>query len=287
MEQEIEKPFARQILKSMPFGIMVTDQQGNIAWTNDLMRDLIDVSTSGSGHGAAQLQQAAVTFLNDQRLISLTDPVDSTEIWIRHSEFPIKDDTGRALAVHFYEDVSEARDLRQQRDQLEEKLQKLTPVDPLTNLPSRHAILQSLTPLVSLSRRYAKPLSIILLEISNLDQFDEEHGEPTAGEVLVSLSRLLKDQMRWADLIGRYDNNQFLLVLPETARDDAVKLVDKIHPMISQLDVPELPFGPVALTPKYGISQWAKGDDMRRLMQRATQALHTARATEATPVEIL
>lgn len=289
MDQDFDTLLAKQILKAMPFGILITDQQGNITWSNDIIKGLIDVTStiSSTDMDMQQWRAAVAPFLSNKGTFPINDTADNTEIWIRHSEIPIQSTSSETILLHVFEDVSEARRFQDERNQLTNKLRTLTPVDPLTNLPSRHAMMQSLNPLVSLSRRYEKPLSLILLQIDNLDQFDEEQGEPTRGEILVSLSRLLKDQMRWADIIGRYDTDQFLLVLPETNREDAVKLVEKVHPLISHLDVPELPVGPIELTPKYGISQWAKGDDLRRLIKRTTQALHTAQSKSDLAVEAL
>lgn len=272
----------------MPFGILITDLSDNIIWTNDIMKDLIEVIPSSENdisqdeHISAALQP----FLSSKGTFPILDPLCSTEIWLKHTELTMENDDGDTIIVHLYEDVTDAKEFQQERDQLSEKLRKQAPVDTLTNLPTQHAILQSLRPLVSLSRRYEKPLSIVMLEIGKLENYDEETGEPTAGEILVSLSRLLKDQMRWADLIGRFNNNQFLLVLPETTSEAAAKLVNKIHPKITQLEVAELPYGPITLEPNFGISQWMKGDDSQRLLRRAIKALETARENADKSMEI-
>ena len=142
---------------------------------------------------------------------------------------------GKAGTIHYYLDTTDQQNALGDRDRLHEELAQHTTRDAVTGLPNRQALLQGLEPLVSRSRRYHNPLSVIRLRIDNLADIDTEFGKGNSETALTAVSQMLKDQMRWADLIGRFDNDEFLLVLPETAADAANYLLEKLRQRLSDL----------------------------------------------------
>ena len=92
---------------------------------------------------------------------------------------------------------------------------------------------------------------------------------------LVALSQLFKDQIRWADQVGRFREQDFLLILPETLYEDAVKLTEKLQKKILRLNQ-SYQKGQDKVAVAFGISQWQKGDDTLRLLHRAEQCVNEA-----------
>ncbi|MDX2463692.1 MAG: diguanylate cyclase, partial [Porticoccus sp.] len=89
-------------------------------------------------------------------------------------------------------------------------------------------------------------------------------------------SQLLRDQMRWADLVGRLDSGQFVFVLPETDKEAAISLANKIASQLNALKVTvddQLSVEPQAC---FGVASWEKGDDIRLLLERSNEATQTA-----------
>ena len=153
-------------------------------------------------------------------------------------------------------DASTEQQLRFERDRLEEDLQQLTTRDPVTGLPNRRALLQGLEPLISRSRRYSNPISLIKLRVDGqgLDDAAQE-------EVWIKTGQLLKEQMRWADIIGRYDGSDFLLILPETPLDATETLASKLCEQMAQLD------SETKVQAYCGLTSWQKGDDATLMLQ--------------------
>ena len=91
------------------------------------------------------------------------------------------------------------------------------------------------------------------------------------------MSLLLKDQTRWADLVGCNNEGDFILVLQEATRDSALQLVEKISARLAaeNTDSPE----PVLAC--YGIAQCDKNDDAVSLLERAESAMAEARNSES------
>jgi GGDEF domain-containing protein len=103
---------------------------------------------------------------------------------------------------------------------------------------------------------------------------DEQIGSLQSGvePLVLAVSRYLRDRLRWVDQIGRWEDNIFVLVLPETGKDETDGLVDKIRNEQTNMLLPA-PFDETRPSLSFGTAYWQKGDDMRTLLRRATQQL--------------
>ena len=169
------------------------------------------------------------------------------------------------IQARFYTDVTEKLRLRHERDALQQQLDDQVLYDArISSLLSRRGILISLAPLVARSRRYNNPPSIITLSISTQQ---EEHDA-----ALNDITALLRDQTRWADLVGLNDSDAFILVLQETTLDAALQLVEKLAAHIERMNAADA----TRLVARYGITECQTHDDADSLLERAEQALAEA-----------
>jgi len=171
--------------------------------------------------------------------------------------------------ARFYVDVTEKLRLRKERDGLREELKQCTLKDEtLTSLLNRRGLLYSLEPLVARSRRYDSPLSVVAISID---------VQQESRKLLVRIAYLLRDQTRWADLLGCNDAHDFVLILQETPRDSALHLIEKLGDHMERIGAGEsAPFRAC-----YGITHCRREDDAESLLERAEAALGKARAGHA------
>jgi len=108
-----------------------------------------------------------------------------------------------------------------------------------------------------------------------LDEAQAARLEGDADPILLGVSRFLRDRLRWVDHIGRWENNVFVLVLPETIPEHARGLVEKIDKERNAIHLPEA-FSGIEPQLSFGIACWEKGDDMRTLMRSALQDLQAS-----------
>ena len=73
-------------------------------------------------------------------------------------------------------------------------------IDSLTGMPNKQAILNALEPQVSRSRRYDNILSLIIVQLTNLETLRSQIGNEQTNELIVACSHMLNDQVRWADM---------------------------------------------------------------------------------------
>jgi len=251
------------MLQNAPVGLLITDKKKKIVWLNEALREYLDVDINEiKGATATSLKNASLkALLKAKNIAELPANAIHERRWTKCWRAPLTDsDSGGT--VHYFFDVTEHHQLHSQNETLKSELENLNIHDKTTGMLNHHGLLQTLESQVSRSRRYNNPLSLIILEIGGIK---DKKG---LTEALVAISLLLNDQLRWADLAGRLDNNRFLLILPETTASDTIALSEKLAKQINELDKT-----PKALKLRCATSSWEKGDDIDKLMSRAEQGL--------------
>lgn len=262
-------------MENMPFGVLILDGDKKIVYINSTLRRYLGLSGQTVGAGAT-ITVLPATFLSSvirgQRTVDLPGQPGSHPRTLQSWTELITTPSGKLTAYYSF-DITEFHHAAQDRDRLAEELSRLTTRDAITGLPNRQALLQALEPLVSRSRRYSNPLSIIRLRIGNTASLDQQHGAGSTDAALVAISHLLRDQTRWADLIGRYSDDEFLLILPETSAENAQTLAEKLLLRLKELLVVNEQGKSFPITSRLGLAAWKKGDDSALLLSSANQAM--------------
>jgi diguanylate cyclase (GGDEF)-like protein len=108
------------------------------------------------------------------------------------------------------------------------ELERLSQTDALTGLFNRgkiHALYQQE---FERCRRYERPLSVLVLDIDHFKQTNDVCGHVVGDKVLVKVAETASDSIRSADFIGRWGGEEFLLLCPETAINDAAVVAERI-----------------------------------------------------------
>jgi PleD family two-component response regulator len=79
---------------------------------------------------------------------------------------------------------------------------------------------------------------------------------------------MLKEKLRWVDVVGCWEKEGFMLILPETAHEPANKLVRKIETYIHRMLADEARAGSNSVVVSIGQAEWNKGDDINTLLAR-------------------
>ena len=250
----------QNLLQELPVGLLIVAADGRIEFANAHISELL-------GMREEQLLCNTLTDLptQAQRLLA-SEPLLYHDIG---NQRWIKRETHRAAdgeRLHMLMDVSEQERLAEENARLRQQVEDLRLTDELTGLPNRRAISQALDLQVSRSRRYQNPLSVVLavVDLQHLASVRPLSTDP----VVLAVSRFLRDRLRWVDQIGRWDEDEFVLVLPETSHDDAEALLDKIRAEQETMRLPE-PYDDIRPQLAFGLACWSKGDDMRTLLRRA------------------
>jgi len=267
------------LLEDAPVGMLHLDRHGKISWLNETLARIVHRPAAELvGKSATEVGEVLRRLFEAPEAIFLPDADDGPGHWLLRTRQVLPGDGGQ---MFYYVDIALLRELALEREALRERLAELEAVDEVTGLPDRRAMMKKLEPEVSRSRRYDNPLTVILMRVQDLDGLREQWGDDAADQVMLSIAQMLNDQMRWADMIGRLDEAEFLFILPETDLDASRKLTEKISANFDELILEGEAPDEVSLVTRYGVAEWRKGDDVGLLLMRAREDLEgKAPATE-------
>jgi len=107
-------------------------------------------------------------------------------------------------------------------------LEKTAMFDPLTKTLNEMAFLTLARGELERARRGQSPLSLIALQVNNLNETKEKHGQDISNDVLALLAQSIREKSRPYDGTGRYENDIFLIPLPGVIGQDAEKIANRI-----------------------------------------------------------
>jgi diguanylate cyclase (GGDEF)-like protein len=118
------------------------------------------------------------------------------------------------------------------------QLFELATTDGLTKLMVHRYFQLLLKNEIERSRRYNRPLSLVMLDIDNFKGFNDTYGHPMGDEVLKSVARILRENIRSVDIAARYGGEEFVLILPETDRRQAFIVGEKVRHKVEAMRIP-------------------------------------------------
>lgn len=254
-----------QILKTCPMGLALSDDKQQITWVNETFENYLGISAEEiSGHKIHDLPEVLQPLFTSSSAVHIPANSIRDDQWYMCNQQTLNGNT-----AHYISDVGPIQILKQERDLLKDELREALAIDEVTGMPNKVALFQSLESAISRSRRYNNQLSIVILRLNNIDQLDQTQSI----KLLLSISQLLNDQVRWADIVGKLSETDFLLVLPETSGDACKNLTDNLTKNLNELNLPEELPDDYKISVNFGTAEWEKGDDLTLFMQKAHKML--------------
>jgi diguanylate cyclase (GGDEF)-like protein len=105
----------------------------------------------------------------------------------------------------------------------------LARTDGLTGLLNHRVFQEHLRDEIDRARRYGRSLAMILFDIDHFKTFNDTYGHQVGDEVLKMVSRTVRGVLRRTDQAFRYGGEEFAILLPETALDNAVLVADRLR----------------------------------------------------------
>lgn len=115
------------------------------------------------------------------------------------------------------------------------ELQEQTHLDRVTSAYNFKYMQQRLSSELKRMDRYKRPGSLMVLDLDNFKQINVRYGYAFGNEVLKNVVEAVRLELRESDLLGRYKEDSFVLILPETGREGAKSLASRIHEIVSSL----------------------------------------------------
>jgi len=118
-------------------------------------------------------------------------------------------------------------------EELSQRLRSLAYQDSLTDLYNHRYFYEQLTHEVERALRYGRPVSVILLDLDHFKEVNDTYGHLMGDKLLALLGRVIRDQVRSADIAARYGGDEFAIILPDTPLPAAQATAQKLASAIA------------------------------------------------------
>lgn len=148
--------------------------------------------------------------------------------------------------------------------------------DSLTGLLNHTTILNLLETSISGTKRRNETLCFAMLDVDYFKQVNDGHGHAIGDQVLLALSRILKQRLRKSDFVGRYGGEEFAVILPNVDLDRAKAIIDELRIAFQQVTF-NTPQGEFSCTLSGGVACYPEFPTMQDLVNHADKALYIAK----------
>jgi diguanylate cyclase (GGDEF)-like protein len=168
--------------------------------------------------------------------------------------------------------------------QLVEQLQSAASTDPLTGLYNRRAMQDRLAAELSRTQRHQIRTSVAMIDVDRFKLVNDTQGHGVGDRLLAEIGRILRQQCRSLDAVGRMGGDEFLVILPMTTAEEALNFVDRVQRAIARLEHSHPEFGRPSLS--MGIAEAPRhGPGPEQLLSAADAALYRAKRAGRNAVE--
>jgi diguanylate cyclase (GGDEF)-like protein len=158
------------------------------------------------------------------------------------------------------------------------KMRELAATDGLTGLYNHLRICELLRDEMRRAERYNRPLSVLMLDIDSFKSFNDSYGHPAGDQLLRSVAHLLRSGVRTVDKVGRYGGEEFIIIMPETHKDDAFMLAERIRSTVEQKAFIVVAGEEIHRTVSVGVASYPEdGLNPQEVFTRADEALYRAK----------
>ncbi len=162
---------------------------------------------------------------------------------------------------------------------IREEMHLAASTDGLTGLWNHRKMQQILRTELARASRYNRALSVLMMDVDSFKTFNDTYGHPAGDQLLCRVADVLQGSIRNIDYVGRYGGEEFMVVLPETSKDAAYQLAERIRSAVEQQAHVFVKGERVQRTVSVGVASCPE-DALApsELVQRADEALYRAKS---------
>jgi diguanylate cyclase (GGDEF)-like protein/PAS domain S-box-containing protein len=164
-------------------------------------------------------------------------------------------------------DITELKRVEAEREELLGTVEEMARRDALTGLPNRRALNEQIPREMARARRAESDLCVAIVDIDHFKTYNDGHGHLAGDEMLRECAIAWDSAVRGEDLLVRFGGEEFLVVLPDCAPEQAEEIVERLRAAT-----------PGEQTCSAGLALWDREESVEELLARADSALYMAKA---------
>jgi diguanylate cyclase (GGDEF)-like protein len=155
---------------------------------------------------------------------------------------------------------------------------EMTTTDMMTRLKMKHYFYTVMIEKMETSAIGGQPLSVIMIDIDYFKKFNDTYGHSCGDAVLKQVARLIQNSIRNEDLAARYGGEEFCLLLPDTDKNQAFHIANRILENVGDMTI-EYEALALQVTISLGIAEYDVQRDIsgKSLIDRADKALYRSK----------
>lgn len=186
--------------------------------------------------------------------------------------------------------LSFVRKIKRQLEQSGEKIRVMATTDELTHLHNRRYFMNHCEKEFFRSQRYGHPLSCLMIDIDHFKKVNDAYGHQAGDHVLQALARLMRPLGRTSDLLARYSDKVFIMMLPETVLKEATMVAERVRLTVDRASITVNNGRKVPVTVSIGVCAYDKNrscemDGFHSLIKMTDEALYQAKVKGRNRVE--
>ncbi|MFT5349846.1 MAG: diguanylate cyclase, partial [Gammaproteobacteria bacterium] len=153
---------------------------------------------------------------------------------------------------------------------------KRAKTDALTRIANRLAYNEKIKQEFARWQRNAQPFSVCVIDVDKFKGVNDSYGHKAGDKVLKTIAEVCAANIRKMDFFARYGGEEFVLLLPDTALDQAIVVAENLR---RKIEVCKFHYAKetVVITVSCGLAQFDKGDTTESVFNRADKALYAAK----------
>ncbi|MEQ7870135.1 diguanylate cyclase [Chromohalobacter salexigens] len=169
-----------------------------------------------------------------------------------------------------------------ERKQLEARLAEQAMADPLTGLWNRRYLKGQAAKEMARARRGGAPLSLIVVDLDHFKHINDTHGHDVGDQVLQSFADTARAQLREGDILCRMGGEEFVILLPDTAPEQAMQVAERLRLAVSttpvEVETEAVATSRLTYTASLGVARVDPEEaSLEPAIKRADEALYAAK----------
>ena len=174
-----------------------------------------------------------------------------------------------ALALLAFVAMVVAREQRRTRD----AAVRLSTIDAMTGLANRGYIIAALEREIDRATRYGHGFCVLMADLDGLKELNDTYGHRVGDRALSAVAGVIRENVRRIDTPARLGGDEFIVLLPETDRDGARVVADKIRQGVAAAGLGERGER-IPLAVSIGLGEWTPGRSLDDVMAAADDAMY-------------
>ncbi len=170
------------------------------------------IQAGPDGHFVVDLASTNGTFVNDQRVRTA----------------PLRDGNYLGIGNYIFRYLAGGNI----ESEYHEEIYRLTIIDGLTGIHNKRYLMEFLDRELSRSARHERPLAVILFDLDRFKEVNDRFGHLAGDKTLREVVGCVATAIRKEELFSRYGGEEFVIVLPETTREGALQVAERIRQLV-------------------------------------------------------